>query len=493
MILNKFIDKTLEAAKQSALQIYGDDYSNLTNMMPGDDKQGNQDEEHPQKKKEKESEGVTPTNGNPEGAVVFERSHDKNSRKKQSSDRTIDQNLKSIRKYAAQQTTDNRESFHTKDSTADATPPIAEETGDSSYNKSASSVYSRKAIRPKKPVTKDKSRSSREQEFDNLKLNNMTPSPQKNQEEPYDQLVQGLPNDISERVNDEDQESEKNDSGDIHKRLDRLESLMHLALSTPDAAYYEHPLYHKLLHKGVSQKLIKQWFEHITAQGIEPTQQADLFYAKLLQQIDECLEQSKADTSKKVMIFTGRSGAGKTHLIMKLASIPNFLADKKIGIACFAPTTNTKNKYSILEPFCNDKDIDFYRFENTDSITALTAKWDIYDHILIDTPSLEMDGQSLSNDISTLQKSVARHTETETHYLVNTAVNGTAFNDPLAQEVKADHLALTHIDQSLKWGKTLQLLTNTDYKLRYISSGPSIAGNLLPFDPEKFARKLLRA
>jgi signal recognition particle GTPase len=76
---------------------------------------------------------------------------------------------------------------------------------------------------------------------------------------------------------------------------------------------------------------------------------------------------------------------------------------------------------------------------------------------------------------------------------VNTSISGTAFNDPLAKDIEADHIALTHIDQSLKWGKTVQLLANTDYKLRYISSGPSILSDLLPFKPEKFARKLLRA
>ena len=500
MILNKFIDKTFKAAKQSALQIYGDDYSNLKDMMPKEEESNKEDTSDKREKQQSESakkQHVTKKKAN-EG-VVFERSTQAKPAKEDSSNNNeLDKKLESIRKYAAQQTNRNtKKSIDKSDASADAEPPVTEKKKEAtSGHQSINNVYSRKDIRQQlsdsgKKNSKDE---SNKQEFDTVTLNNMEPSSENEQEPLYDKFVEELPNGVSPVADTQEEQTEENNSDDIHKRLDRLESLMHLALSTPETAYSEHPLFHKLLHKGVSQKLIREWFESIIEQGIQPAQQPKLFHSKLLQRIEELLQQSKAGIPNKSMLFSGRSGAGKTHLIMKLASLPNFWTDKGIAIAFFAPADgSTKNKYSILEPFCHDQDIDFYQIQSIEEAKAVIPTWKNYDHVLIDTPSLEMNGESLIEGIKTLQKELKKEFKTETHYLVNTAVNGTAFNDPLAKSIEADHIALTHIDQSLKWGKTVQLLANTDYNLRYISSGPSITGNLLPFDPQKFARKLLRA
>lgn len=494
MILSKFIDKTLDAAKQSALQIYGDDYSSLMQMIPDDSQKKKQGHEQRMANNSSAQKRAKSERASKEG-VFFERSFEAKTNQQQASEQPIEKKLKSIRKYAAQQSSDTADTFDMKDSKDDAQPKTFEKETAPTEAKTNNNVYSRQSIRPKQQSTKspENSAASQQKGFEESELSSKLSSSSSNQDDRYDQFVPKLPNGISQPAAPVNAQQKKQNADDIHQRLDRLESLMHLALSTPDATHSDHPLYHKLLHKGVAQKLLNRWFEHIAAQGIEPTQQAKLFHSKLLQQIDEELRQSKADKPSKVMLFAGRSGAGKTHLVMKLAGLPAFLSDKKVAVAFFAPeSSNSLDRYSILEPFCQDKNIDFYRLENKESAMDL-AEWDAYDHILIDTPSLEIDEESLIKHISTLQEHVSPQAAIETHYLVNTAINGTAFNDPLAQEVNADHLALTHIDKSLKWGKTVQLMVNTTYKLRYISSGPSIAGNLLPFDPEKFARKLLRA
>ncbi len=491
MILSKFINNTFKAAKKSALQIYGDDYSKLMDMMPEEEEN---DENNPSDKRKREQHESAnknrPMDRKTTRGVVFERSANTKRDSKHSPNKKLEKKLESIRKYAAQQAEENTgETFDKSDTSADAEPSSTTDKKGSTTEQSLNNVYSRKDIRQQKSSTDKKSPN---QEFDTVTLNNMEPPSEYESEPLYDKFVEELPNGVTPVANRKDKTEEKNPD-DLYKRLDRLESLIHLALSTPDTAYSEHPLFHKLLHKGVSQKLIRDWFESVIEQGIQPIQQPELFYSKLLQRIDELLQQSKAQRPNKTILFAGRSGSGKTHLIMKLAAQSFFGSNKEIAIASFAPINGSaKNRYSILAPFCSDHGIDFYRIQSIEKARGTIQKWQDYDHVLIDTPPLEMDEQSLVDDINSI-KELHGQTNIETHYLVNTSISGTAFNDPLAKDIEADHIALTHIDQSLKWGKTVQLLANTDYKIRYISSGPSILSDPLPFKPEKFARKLLRA
>lgn len=492
MNLNKFIDKTLEAAKQSALQIYGDDYSHLKNAISGDDEKsnGNQQQDARQKEETNASAKKQPKKSTAKQGVVFERSTSRApSKEKQAPDTGISKKLDSIRRYAAEQSNDDAEAFGLTDTKQKSKEPISSPNAQKGSHKSSNQLYSRKDLRPNKNrlpsnVQPRKTAAAKEQSAEEDQKHGPR----------YDTFTNELPDGvtpIAEMPMSSDNTTQEN-SADLHKRLDRLESLVHLALSVPDAPFSDHPLLHKLVHKGVAQKLIRNWFETIAQQGVNPEQKPELFCSKLLGLIKDLLQQSKAEDAGKVLLFTGRSGAGKTHLMMKLAANSHFMGEKNVALA-LVMANGQKNKYSILEPFCNDHDIDFFSIQNADQAADYDETWTSYDHVLIDTPALDTGGSSVINAIDNLKKTLQSHGEIETHYLVNTALNGIAFNDPLAQEISADHIALTHIDQSSKWGQTVQLIANTQYKLRYISSGPAIEGDLLPFNPKKFARKLLRS
>lgn len=477
MMLTEFLDKTLEAARQSAQQIYGDDLTELKTIFSEEELTGETNGNGP-----KNPMGGSSSKTEKKDGVIFERSGNKQAAKHTGPKPELSKKLDSIRKYAAQQSDENVTAFNKQKSTSEA-------NSKKEAKRQGNQLYNRSAIR--KQAT---AQHSKDNTLDELELNNMSPEAKSKKIPLYDRFVENLPDGISQSSDAVDSKPEDIVSKTLEKRLDRLESLIHLALSSPDTAFSQHPLFHKLLHKGVSQKLIKDWFSNIAEQKIHPEQQPELFKTKLEQQICEELNGSTASAAVKFMLFTGRSGSGKTHLAMKLASLPAFMKDRKIAIATFLPESiNPQKRYSILKPFCGDLAIDFYALSSAKEADTYSSDWDTYDHVLIDTPALEMDGPRQTENLKELKNRLHSQADTETHYLINTALNGTAFNDPLAKDIEADHIALTHIDQSLKWGKTIQLLANTNYKLRYISSGPAVTGDLLPFDPQKLARKLLRA
>ena len=496
MRFSKFIDKTLEAAKQSALQMAGDDYAELRNGISQDNENNNEqafsDGQH-----QKESEASTKQKSadSTQKGVVFERTEStgQDSENKRNS---FDKKLESIRKYADQQTGGHSNNLDRKDSAVDANPTATNQNSSRGSTETVTEMYSRKDLQndentERQSSTADSTGKVSDASYANMNNNGISGN---NQTELHDRLVEDLPSGVS-RVSAESSETTQENNADtrIHKRLKRLESLMNMALSTPGHAFSTHPLFLKLLHKGVSERLVTKWFDKITQKNIYPDQQPELFNSKLLQIIKDLLEQSKAQGSSNILLFTGRSGVGKTHLVMKLAIQPGFLTDKELAIASLLPDDGRLgNRYSILKPFCDDHDIDFYCINTPSDIKRYDKQWSDYDHILVDTPGIKTSSSSLISCIQHLKKNLVQQSDLDTHYLVNTAVNGSAFDDQLAQAIGADHITLTHIDQSLKWGKTIQLAANTDYKLRFMSSGSSITGGLLPFVPKKFAKKLLR-
>jgi flagellar biosynthesis GTPase FlhF len=483
MILNKFLDKTIETAKQSALQMYGYNLTDLKSILHEDDKGKDEEGRNNSSQQEKNKKKYLPSDPKKRRGVTFERSALPKS-ENSTNDNDIESKLTAIRKYAAEQTASKMEEIsHWEGASADneSQKELPKQETPSRQ------LYSRKDIRSRAREKGNKVTAMKRKEKTNP---SKTISSIHRKQSSFKQTDTNILSN-NETIN-QGTKSPKSDERSLHKRLDRLESLMHLTLSSDDLSYSSHPAFHKLLHKGVPKRLISKWFHTISDQGFHPNKQEELFQSKLTAIIQDAISGVHSGHSKKLMLFTGRSGSGKTHMIMKLSRQTHLLEGQNIAVASVVPNQSTKlNYYTILAPFCRDHDIPYYRLEDAQELDTLSKKWKSFDHILIDTPSMELIDEILFEQFVNIKQKLHSLYEMETHYLVNTAVNGVAFNDPLAVQVKADNLAFTHIDQSNKWGSTIQLLIQSDYGLRFINSSESMDDGIEIFNPELLAKKLL--
>jgi len=464
MIMNNFLDKTIRAAKQSALQIYGDDFSELALLLYED--------EEPERKKEKQDHQNTPQ----KHGIIFERSSEAGNKTDKYNGSST---LQSLRKYAAQQSSTEAEEIKNWDTT-DSSPRKENKT--SSVSKQ---LYSRKDVRkqPNKDVSESNTQSA----------GNKVKAAKKREDQEDTTKSNTSPVDKTPKQDTETEAKEENltdTSGNLLDRINKLESLVQLMLSPEDRIYASHPVYHKLLHKGVPKRMVTKWFDTICEQGIHPGNQKGLFKSKLQHTIRNLLSAAQSDRLSRLLLFSGRSGSGKTSLIMKLCRHTDFLQGKKIAIAAIHPSN--KDYYTVLGPFCRDQDIPYYPIDADTSFGQLQGEWKSFDHVLIDTPSLEMEASGLVKTITDLRFELKDQMDLDIHYLINTAVDSNAFNDPLAAEIDANHIVLSHLDNSNKWGRAMQLIAQTDYSIRFISGGETIPDGLLPFDPELFTEKLLR-
>lgn len=491
MILHKFLDKTIEAAKQSAMQMYGNDLSALKSILQDTDDKNEEDRPGRHRENE-ENERLLPAAAKPGGGVTFERSEKKGDQQKSTD---VESKLTAIRAYAARQTaSDINEINGWKEPAVGALPSEkSSRAKNPPDNPATKQVYSRKDLR-------GPGRAAGSAANNNTAVRNNRSTGSKKKEEsgardgqPFRNVAKTRPGLAS---NSRPKESSGPGAGEkespLLQRLDRLESLMHLTLSSADLSHASHPAYHKLLHKGVPKRLISDWFHTLSNQGIHPGEQQKLFNSKLSNIICEVITKAKARSGGKLLFFMGRSGTGKTHLIMKLSQHPRLMADKKIAVASLEPPAGTNHPYyTILAPFCRDRDLPYYRLRAGTTADAMIKEWKQFDHILIDTPSVEKIEENSFEQLMEVKDQLKSAYSSETHYVVNTAVNGVAFHDPLAARTESDHFAFTHIDKSDRWGQTVQLIAQTDYSLRFISSGETIPDDFDIFDPERFAENLL--
>lgn len=449
MIMNEFLNKTIKAAKQSALQIYEDDFSNLSLRISREDHQ-----------QEREKGGKD----QPKSGVVFERSSNNET---DHNPQQVSSTLQSLRRYAAQQTSTEINEIENWSSSGSATVRGSTTASDANVA-TAQQLYSRKDIRKK-----------------NLKHKN-----DKNTKTTIakDRRPASEPENFS--GNDQSQSTERT-KNDMNIRLNRLESLVQLLLSSEDLSYGSHPLFQKLLYKGVPKRMIVKWFDTICGQGINPHSRQQLFASRLKLIIRDLVSGAQSERLSRIMLFAGRSGSGKTSLITRLSRHPNFLKDKNVALAAIYSQKNT-DYYSTLPQFCSDKNIPYYRIDSETTFRDLYDKWKKYDHVLVDTPSLEMEGHRLVETVSELKAACPDPSEIDIHYLIDTAIESNAFNDPLAAEIGANHIVLTQLDRSNKWGRSVQLIAQTNYLIRFISGGEATADSLLPFDSKLFTEKLLR-
>jgi flagellar biosynthesis GTPase FlhF len=219
--------------------------------------------------------------------------------------------------------------------------------------------------------------------------------------------------------------------------------------------------------------------------------------AKLGGIIRKALGDAPTEDPQKFMLFAGPSGAGKTSLIMKLSQHSDFLFDKRVAVIAVFPqkTTNSNDEYfTILKPFCASREIPYFEVKSSLDVTKLVDELNQFDHVFIDTPSLDIEQNNSFRDFWKVRQMLSPLAPLEVHYVVNAAMNRFYFRDSSATHhpLQPDYVAITHLDEVTKWGPVIPFLQQMGCSARYLSKGNSLSNSLNEFNPQWFAQKVLQ-
>jgi len=283
--------------------------------------------------------------------------------------------------------------------------------------------------------------------------------------------------------------------GEIQKlsiKIHQLEAMLSEHIISPSLRYLTHPVYQQLLQQGIAASDISMWFREVLGEGINPESESNSFAKRIARILRRRFPNGVASNhvQKKFVAFYGDSGAGKTTLIMKLASRAKSENQK---IALISIYDFEDERFSKLELFAKQNSIDHFFTCNGENAEPVLKKLGNYDRIFIDTPFLGHRADDIVKKASSIHQFMDQLPEFESHLVINAALNNEFFSEQYLSKypLKPNYLAVSHLDKVSVWGHLLTLFNCIKSTPQYLTTGPHVHGEIITYTPEWFANKIL--
>ncbi len=278
----------------------------------------------------------------------------------------------------------------------------------------------------------------------------------------------------------------------LHRRFDQLQAMLSDSVVSANLDYVSHPSFQQLLDSGLRATTVSQWFKQVLDKGIDPFDDNESFMFELSRIIRDVLTIAMPPAAQKNMIFAGPSGSGKTTLIMKLVTSEDFMGDSDVALVSVEPRGNSKT-YTILEPFAKDHDLPFFKVRDGIDVSKLMPKLEDFDYVLFDTPSISLEKKSAFREYWKIRQILASVLPVEIHFVINATMENYYFREAYATNhpLQPDYVAITHLDETRRWGHLIPFLKTLGCSVRYMSMGQNTPDDVSAFSPAWFAEKIL--
>ena len=488
MILKNIFGKTVEAAKKTAQQMYGDDILILEATEPSIEGQKAKITIFSDTEKEAEtmpkikSRSLRDTLKEEDNGVQFER----NNRASLPSIKKESDNLNSLRKFATEQILVEKKKEAKQELVGvskqylPSEEPTQEKTSQQFYRRANLRSAPQKNVQEKEMLQDDAPSTIIPKTAGKFITHFRESKPKENFAETRMTVQSPIENQKAIKA--------------LHKRFDKLEALLDSSLMSVNLDYASHPVFQQLVQTGVNTTTVSGWFSQIIKNGIDPFRHGELFMAKLSTILRDSIAKSPTKDPSKFLMFAGPSGSGKTTLIMKLCLHPDFMLNKNVAVVTIHPQHHSENTYySILKAFCKDENIFYFEVKNGLDVNNYIEEWKEFDHVLIDTPSLSTKQEDSFREYWKIRQLLTPVAPLEVHFVVNAARSKFYFGNKTAKNhpMQPDYISITHLDEVAQWGPLIPFMKKMNCAARYISSGNALPTSLNEFSPQWFAKKVL--
>lgn len=281
----------------------------------------------------------------------------------------------------------------------------------------------------------------------------------------------------------------------LHHRLDGLERAGGTMLHTVQR-WAAHPLFAELLAQGFRPETVGDLFQQAAADGYRPggEREGELRWAvarALRTRLDHTTPTRSATGS---LVVLGPSGAGKTSLLLKLATHQSFFGRHQTAVLVLAPEDAEGLPYH--DP------TDLYRRFGLPVQTARTAeevrqaldRTASFDQLLIDTPPMPVRPRDAQRMVTRVQQLLHALVPLDVHLVLDATRALEGFDAAYLQglPLRPTAASLTRLDEAFGWGRVAEWLLALDLPIRFASTGPHVPDGLRPFAPGWFVDELVQ-
>lgn len=248
-------------------------------------------------------------------------------------------------------------------------------------------------------------------------------------------------------------------------------------------------LYLHLTGSGFSRAAACRIVDAVNSGALDPVRMTqEAAFAAAQNFISKSLPRPSAkDDEKRVKMFIGPTGVGKTTTLAKLAARYSMIKKKKVGLI-------TTDNYRIaaaeqLGTYARIMGLNMETASTTEGIAQAVKRFSGEDVILVDTPGRALPDKATFHD---LEKGLTGQ-KVETNLLIS-ATGSEDYLQRLVSEYSdfhIDRLIITKVDESVRFGALFDVIGRADKPVSYLTCGQNVPQDIEEVTPISMAKLLI--
>ena len=280
----------------------------------------------------------------------------------------------------------------------------------------------------------------------------------------------------------------------LHDRLDKIERRFDGAIIGAGQAWTANPLFASMLKQGMRPATVTKIFDNLAQKGYQPDTNPETLKWAVAQEIRRSLHLSAPKQNAGAQVFIGPSGAGKTSLLLKLATHPGFFGRRETAVIVIEPEDeDTAFHQSPIELF-RRHGLPVQAVRTVDEMRRAVIRVQHFDHILIDTPPMPLHEAAARTVLRHVKKLVDPIMPLRVQFVLNATRSLEDFNSTFIHELplRPEMVALTHLDETGGWGRIAEWLMAVRMPVQFVSTGAAVPDAVTSFSPTWFVEEMMK-
>lgn len=279
----------------------------------------------------------------------------------------------------------------------------------------------------------------------------------------------------------------------LHTRLENMERRFGGIIVGASHRWLTHPLYAQLLERGLRPSTITKLFDRLVERGFEPRKNDEELRWAMAQELRRMLSATAPKRANANYLFIGPSGAGKTSLLLKLARHDSFFGRRLVTVISITPEDDSIPHLSPV-PLYRQYGLPVQHVQTENEMRQALGRVEQFDEVLVDTPPLPLEAEEARTALRRIHRIVNPLMPLQVHLTINVTRTLDDFDADFIKHLplRPDAVALTHLDESSKWGRIAEWLLTLDKPVHFVSTGARVPDGVQAFTPSWFVEEMMQ-